>query len=113
MNEQIVNHIRNVLGIGEEDVPVIYESFLTTFSECVDKLRAAVDPPDFLAIRAATHMIVGFARNVGAEDLGEAAAALNAAAHAADARACACGVAEICEFYDRYTADDAVGATEP
>ena len=113
MNARIVNHIRNVLGIGEEDIPVIYDSFLATFSECVEKLRAAVDPPDYLAIRAATHMIVGFARTVGAEDLGEAAAALNAAAHAADPGACACGVAEICEYYDRYTADDEFGATQP
>ena len=38
---------------------------------------------------------MGFVRNVGAAELGEAALALNTSAHAADAEACLLGIREI------------------
>ena len=40
-------------------------------------------------------------------DLGDAATALNAAAHAADAAACSVGVSEILALRDRYVAEAA------
>ena len=107
MKAEIVSHLRDVLGLDEADIPAIYESFLGTLTECADKLRGSLDPPDYLTIRAATHTIIGFARNVGAMDLGDAATALNAAAHAADAAACSVGVSEILALRDRYVAEAA------
>lgn len=109
MNENVVRHLRDALGLEPEEIPELYGTFLRTFAECLGRLRAAADPPDFIAIRGATHTLMGFARNVGAADLGDAALALNAAAHAADPGACALGVREIEELYQRYQA----GAPDP
>ena len=102
MNGNVVRHLREGLGVGPEEIPALYATFLRTFGECVERLRAAAGAPDYFAIRGATHALMGFARNVGAADLGDAALALNAAAHAADPRACALGVREIGELYQRY-----------
>ena len=114
MNEKIVRHLRDDLGLDEADIPAIYASFLGTLEECANNLRAAANPPDYTAIRAATHTIIGFSRNVGAIDLGDAATALNAAAHAADAAACACGISESCELCDQYRSEaSAVGIQTP
>lgn len=111
MNEKIVRHLRDDLGLDEADIPAIYDSFLGTLADCADKLRAAADPPDYAAIRAATHTIIGFSRNVGALDLGDAATALNAAAHAGDAAACQYGISEIRELCDQYRSEaDSAGA---
>lgn len=95
MKEDVVRHLRETLGLPPEEIPAFYETFLRTLDECLASLRAAGDPPSFAAVRAATHTLMGFARNVGAADLGDAALALNAAAHAADADACRCGIREI------------------
>ena len=95
MNENVVRHLRDVLGLEPDEITDIYGIFQRSLSECLGALRAASDPVDFRAIRAATHTLMGFARNAGAADLGEAAHALNAAAHAADADACLLGIREI------------------
>ncbi len=95
MKEDVVRHLREAVGLAPEEIPALYASFLRTLDGCLDTLRAAGDPPSFTAVRAATHAMMGFARNVGAADLGDAALALNAAAHAADAAACRCGIREI------------------
>ena len=105
MNENIVHHLRDVLELEPEEIPSLYQTFLRSFGECAGRLRAAVAAPDYVAIRAATHTLMGFARNIGANDLGDAALALNRAAHAADPAACALGVREIEELLQRYQAE--------
>lgn len=95
MNENIVSHLRDVIGLEPDEIADVYGIFLRSLSECLDRLHAASAPVDFLAVRAVTHNLMGFARNVGAAELGEAALALNTSAHAADAEACLLGIREI------------------
>ena len=110
MKENVVRHLREVVGLESDEIPAVYGEFLKAIEECLAGLRAAADPVDFRGVRAATHLLMGFSRNVGAGDLGDAAHALNAAAHAADAAACRIGIREIEELCDAYR-DDAAGAT--
>ena len=112
MRENVVRHLRDVVGLDPAEIPGVYEIFLKTLAECLDGLRAAADPPDFRAVRTATHTLMGFARNVGAADLGDAAHALNAAAHAADAETCRIGIREIEALCAAYR-EDAPDGTPP
>ena len=105
MRENVVRHLREVVGLDDSEIPGVYGIFLKTLGESLDGLRAATDPIDFRAIRSATHLLMGFARNVGAADLGDAARALNAAAHAAEAEACRLGIREIEEICAAYRDD--------
>lgn len=102
MRENVVRHLRDNVGLDLGEIPGVYEIFLQTVSKCIADLRAASDPVDFRAIRAVTHTMMGFARNTGAADLGDAAHALNAAAHEADAEACLCGIHEIEALAETY-----------
>ena len=105
MTDDVLRHMRDALHLGDDEIPVFYGMFLRTFESAVEGLRGAfANPsrPDFLAIRSATHSLVGFSRNIGAVDLGDAAKALNAAAHAGDAAACALGASDIEELYRHY-----------
>ena len=103
MNPNVVHHFKEVLGLSEEEVPALYDTFVRTLRECLDQLRAADGPePDYLAIRRATHTLMGFSRNAGASDIGDAAQALNAAAHAADPTACSFGIHDIAELCANY-----------
>ena len=96
MKQNVVDHFLNVLHLPPEEVPALYDTFLRTLDECLAQLHAADGPaPDYLAIRRATHTLMGFARNVGAADLGDAAQALNGAAHAASPSACSLGIRDI------------------
>jgi len=113
MKENVVRHLRDGLGLGPEEIADIYGVFLHTLSQCLDQLRAAGDPPDFLAVRAATHTLKGFARNVGAADLGDAALALNAAAHAGDAEACRCGIRDVESICNEYRAGTPSAPSQP
>lgn len=112
MRENVVRHLRDVVGLDPAEIPGIYGIFRKTLGESLDGLRAAADPVDFRGIRSATHLLMGFARNVGAADLGDAARALNAAAHAAEAEACRLGIREIEELAAAYL-DDAPGDAPP
>ncbi len=107
MREDVVHHLRDVVGLDPSEIPGIYGIFLKTLADSLVGLRAAADPVDFRAIRSATHLLMGFSRNVGAADLGDAARALNAAAHAAEAEACRIGIREIEELCATYR-DDAL-----
>ena len=103
MKQNIIDYLTSELGLPVEAVPEFYDTFLNSLAECLGQLREADGPtPDYLAIRRATHTIKGFARNVGANDLGDAAVALNAAAHAADAPACSLGIRDIESMYIAY-----------
>lgn len=112
MRENVLRHLRDTVGLEPAELPGVYEIFLQTLAKCIDDLRAAADPIDFLAIRAATHTMMGFARNTGAADLGDAAHALNAAAHEADADACRCGIRELEALAVTYR-DDTADALSP
>ena len=102
MKENVVRHLRDVVGLDPDEIPGVYEIFLKTLAECLEGLRTAADPPDFRAVRTATHTLMGFARNAGAADLGDAAQALNAAAHAADPAACSFGIRDIAALCNEY-----------
>ena len=112
MKENVVRHLREAVGVEPGEVPEIYGIFLKSIFECLDGLHAAADPVDFRAVRSATHLLMGFSRNVGAADLGDAAQALNAAAHAADAEACRIGIREVEALCNAYR-DDAPDAAPP
>ena len=108
MKQNVVDHFLTALHLTPEEVPGLYATFIRALGECLDQLRAADgNPPDFLAIRRATHTLLGFARNVGAIDLGDAALALNAAAHTSDAAACSLGIRDIESIYSKYRDDPA------
>ncbi len=103
MKSNVVKHFLEVLHLTPEEVPELYGTFLRTLGESLVQLHAADGPqPDYLAIRRATHTLMGFAKNVGATDLGDAALALTAAAHAADAAACSLGIQDIQTLSDAY-----------
>jgi len=105
MRENVVRHLREVVGLDDSEIPGVYGIFLRTLAECLDGLRAAASPVDFRAIRSATHTLMGFARNVGAADLGDVARSLNAAAHDSDEEACRLGIREIEEICAAYRDD--------
>lgn len=105
MKENVVRHLRDAIGLGPDDIPAVYGEFLKTLGKSLDDLRRASDPIDFLGVRAATHTLMGFSHNVGATDLGDAAKALNAAAHDANAEACLVGIREIEAICDTYRDD--------
>lgn len=103
MHPNVVHHFQEVLGLSEEEVPALYDTFVHTLRDCLEQLRAADGPePDYLAIRRATHTLMGFSRNAGASDIGDAAQALNAAAHAADPAACSLGIKDIADLCNKY-----------
>ena len=112
MKENVVRHLREAVGVEPDEVPAVYGDFIKALDEGIAGLHAAVDPVDFRGIRSATHLLMGFARNVGAADLGDAAHALNAAAHAADADACRIGIREVEALCNAYR-DDAPDAAPP
>lgn len=112
MHEKLVGHLRDVLGLSPDEIPAFYATFLKTVSGCVEQLRGAAAGPDYTAIRAATHTLMGFSRNVGAADLGDAALALNGAAHAADPAACAIGIREIEALYRKYAGEGAAAGDD-
>ena len=54
MRENVVRHLRDVVGLDPEEIPGVYGIFRKTLGESLDGLRAAADPVDFRGIRSAT-----------------------------------------------------------
>ena len=105
MKQDIATYLVNELGLSEEDVPELYESFIDSFADCVKDIRALSSFSDFMEIRRITHTLIGFSQNVGATDLYEVSRALNACAHAEDPAACEKAAQGIIDLYDRYIAE--------
>ena len=105
MKQDIATYLVNELGLSEEDVPELYESFIDSFADCVKDIRALLSFSDFLEIRRITHTLIGFSQNVGATDLYEVSRALNTCAHAEDPAACEKAAQGILDLYDRYIAE--------
>ncbi len=107
MLDDVKNHFRTELGLPDELIGEFVDAFLDSFDNTAAELRdiLAASEVDFLAVRRATHTIKGFAQTSGARDLEEAALALNASAHAADAAACRDGARTILDLHARYRAE--------
>ena len=110
MLNDVKDHFRAELGLPDELLGEFVDTFLLSFDNSAAELRAILAAPevDFLAVRRATHTITGFAQTSGAADLLEAALALNASAHAADAAACRDGSRAILDLHARYRAEASV-----
>ena len=101
----IAAHCRGVYGIGtEEEARKMATSFLRTFGDCAERLRALADAPDFAAVCDVTHDLRGFAANSGAEDLDDIAVVLNACAKAENAEATSSAIRRLLALYDEYRA---------
>jgi len=74
-------------------------TFMDSFGECVEALRAMGDRPDPQVIRQVTHKIYGFAESVGAERLHSYALLLNAGAKQGDVKAMEAGIRLVLELY--------------
>ena len=105
MKQDIATYLVNELGLSEEDVPELYESFIDSFADCVKDIRALSSFSDFMEIRRITHTLIGFSQNVGATDLYEVSRALNSCAHAEDPAACEKAAQDIIDLYDRFIAE--------
>ena len=107
MLNDVKDYFRAELGLPDEMIGEFIDTFLLSFDNSAAELRAILDAPevDFLAVRRATHTIKGFAQTSGAADLLEAALALNASAHAADAAACRDGAQAILDLHAHYRAE--------
>ena len=102
MKQDIATYLVNELGLSEEDVPELYESFIDSFADCVKDIRALSSFSDFMEIRRITHTLIGFSQNVGATDLYEVSRALNSCAHAEDPVACEKAAQKIIALFDAY-----------
>ena len=105
MKQDIANYLVNELGLTEEDVPDLYESFIGSYADCVKDIHALSNFSDFMEIRRITHTLIGFSQNVGATDLYEAARALNLCAKAEDAAGCATAAQAVIDLYGKYMAE--------
>ena len=105
MKQDIANYLVSELGLTEEDVPDLYESFLGSFAECVKDIHALPDFSNFMEIRRITHTLIGFSQNVGATDLYEASRALNLCAKAEDVPGCERAAQGIIDLYGKYIAE--------
>ncbi len=105
MKQDIANYLVSELGLSEADVPELYESFLSSYAECIKDIRALSSFSNFMEIRRITHTLIGFSQNVGATDLFEVSRALNSCAHAEDPAACEKAAQAIVDLYDKYMAE--------
>ncbi len=106
MKKDVIDYLVTAMGLTMEDTPELYESFIGSFADCVGDLRAMPDYTDFMAIRRVTHTLIGFSQNVGAQDLFEAARALNLCAKAEDSDGCARAAQAIFDLYAAYRAEN-------
>lgn len=79
MITDIVNHLKDMLELPDEEIPEFIDTFLVSLDDCCEQLKTEMENPDFSAIRIITHTLSGFTANMGAEDLLAAAKELNAA----------------------------------
>ena len=101
MKQDVLDFFTQELGLAPDDVGPLYETFVESFGAVARDLRAA-SPSDEMELRRVTHAIIGFSQNVGAQDLFEAAKALNTAAKAGDVPSCEVWKARILDLYDEY-----------
>ena len=105
MKQDITNYLVSELGLDEADVPELYESFIGSFAECVNDIRALKSFSDFMEIRRITHTLIGFSQNVGATDLYEASRELNLRAKAEDPAGCELAAQGVIDLYGKYLAE--------
>ena len=103
MKKDVLDYLRNNIGLDEDEAKPLYDAFLESFDTTVEDLRST-EPSDFAGIRRVTHAIIGFSQNLGAQDLFDAAKALNASAHAMNETACKAGMEAILDLHDAYLA---------
>ena len=101
----IRQHLKGTLEMTDEELPSFLKTFMDTFSECIDTLKALDTPPDCQVIRNITHKIYGFAQSTGAPELNDCALLLNAAAKQNDADACAAGIRQMIALYSECLSD--------
>ena len=99
MIDTVRQHVKATLGIADEEMPEFIGTFMESFGECANRLKEMGEPPDYQVIREVTHKIYGFAQNMGAFDLNDAALLLNAAAKQSDAAACVAGIRLVTKLY--------------
>ena len=104
MKKDVLDFLRDELGLEPDEVGPLYESFMDSFVEIANELRS-MSRDDVPGLRRVTHSIIGFSQNVGAIDLYEAAKELNAAAKSDDLDARDAGMAKIAALYDAYARD--------
>ena len=97
--DAIRSHLKATLDVSDEEMPDFIQTFMDSFTECADTLKALSSPPDYTVIRGVTHKIYGFAQSIGAMELNDASLLLNAAAKQLDPDACAAGIRLILKIY--------------
>lgn len=103
--DAVRDHCRKAFALeSETEVLEMAASFMRTFGECMERLRANEANPDFNDIRDVTHDIIGFAANSGAKDLADLAIVLNACAKAGNAEASSAAIRRMLALYSGYCA---------
>lgn len=105
MKQDVLSHLKEMLGLEDSELPEFYDSFMQSFGECAEELRNLSSPSEFMEIRRVTHAIFGFSQSVNAMDLYEVSKDLNAAAKAEDPVQCANQISALLAVYDAYRAE--------
>jgi len=97
--DTVRRHLKSTLEVPDVEMDDFVKTFMESFSECAEELKALGTPPDYETIRRATHKIYGFAQTVGALELNDMALLLNAAAKLRDPEASAAGIRLVLDLY--------------
>ncbi len=89
MKKDIIEHLKEILDLQEEECGEYLEAFIQSLDECCARLEPLQNAElDYAQIRLITHTLIGFAENMGATDLLALAKQLNTAAKEPDDEAC-------------------------
>ncbi len=104
MKKDIIEHLKVILELEEEDCGEFLEAFIQSFDECCADLKPMEGKPvpDYAKLRTVTHTLKGFSENMGAYDLLEITNALNNAAKQLDAEACQREIGNIFKLQQAY-----------
>jgi|GEM_PF-2346295 hypothetical protein len=89
MKKDIIEHLKVILDLREEECGEYLEAFAQSFDECCLQLEPLRQGElDYGRLRVVTHTLIGFSENMGAMDLLALSKSLNAAAKEPDEAAC-------------------------
>lgn len=91
MKKDIVEHLKLILDLSEDECGEYVEAFIQSFDDCCEQLKPLHGDDallDYGQLRIITHTLIGFSDNMGAMDLLSLARSLNTAAKAADDPTC-------------------------
>lgn len=89
MKKDIIEHLKIILDLREEECGEYLEAFAQSFDECCLQLEPLRQGElDYGRLRIVTHTLIGFSENMGAADLLALARVLNTAAKGSDESGC-------------------------